>query len=189
MSEKWIDFSFWVSTETREYVMDVVKMQLIPITISYDVIRVEWMLSMISWDWLSASESSSKTADDLSWFRDKIVIPVKHPTIIRRSNIEILFPRRKNPRIAVQKGAVLKTIADMKMGKYLTLKTIQVNPVSPATHLKNSHFRFSTGTSLTKCFPDYATVKTERERLMNVLMKQRSITLTPELVATLAIDW
>jgi hypothetical protein len=90
--------------------------------------------------------------------------------------------------MAVQNGAILNIIAVMNIGKYCKLNTKHVNPISPAKHLRSSHPRSSTGTSLTKCFPEALTVNTERERLMKVRIKHKSMGFTPEFVATFDID-
>ena len=74
------------------------------------------------------------------------------------------------------------------MGKYLRLTIINKYPINPARHLANTQVLTPTGTSLTICFPEYVTVMIAITKFMNYLKKHKSIALTPELVATFAID-
>ena len=110
---------------------------------------------------------------------------MKHPVMQTKSKFETTVPRSKNPKIAVQKRAVLKTICERKMGKYFKLKIMQVLATNPATLLNKTVNLRCFGTSLMTCTPEYLTVKAEIVKLIKVLNKQSSIGPTPVLVATL----
>jgi hypothetical protein len=60
----------------------------------------------------------------------------------------------KYPRIDVQKGAVLKIIYTMKMGKYFVAYTIVVNPIIPSTLLTTRVTLRSLGTPSIGCVLD-----------------------------------
>ena len=69
-----------------------------------------------------------------------MITPQKHPIMQTISNLRIVSPAIRNPRIEAQNGAVFNTNDNVETGNLYTEQTIDVKLIVPTMHLAMSIF-------------------------------------------------
>ena len=80
------------------------------------------------------------------------ITPVNDPKMHNIVTLLIVSLLMKKPKIAVINGAVLKIILMMKIGMYIALVEIQMNPAIPHKILNTTHILEAFGKSFITCF-------------------------------------